>query len=809
MLNGTWIQAPEVAAIYAHMTATERRAAALLKCVFGLMFSVPLAIMGHLILSPSSSFGAVIFGFILFFTMTFALRPVLQSWYSYLRRFYCSTTWAKQQGIKPETLRLSRFSSPIADRPHERKSGRSWTTRLVISAAVVLVILIIVRMFFCEAFIVPSDCASPELPSGSRFLAWKMTKTFAARDLIVYRFEGHNNVGRVVRNEGADLIVNRNGEPNAKVAREDVIGKVICVYWRASAAPADSGRNADRVSQTPLETGRSVAPTAAAPDNTIVPATPAVNGGITKSPELQKAQDERYQTLQRAFEVVDARYRNATATPEEHMAALDALLEAQLDADKTKAERIATLERLQRYRRDFEKIILARYQNGTCSEVELHKAHAESLGAEIRLATEKAAGADDRSPAANQEFKVSIRRLQDGRIVAAAKALVIVDAQYGVGRADLVQRAAAADALLEAQLEAAEAKAARIAILQKLLENRVDVEKYMEARLKRGTGLEADWLKAKGDRLAADSRLAKEKAAADADDSSSKSGNPAKPRGSILLYATFGISAPIPKGMTRSELTDKLNAAIDRRLNSGAEKLARVRIRRLDSAEHLGAPVLDNGPIFVEVAVLRPDDADRQRVERLMSQPGTLEFRILANPQKDKQVIESATIDQRVDKKTNATFLALKEEVLDAAGKKLAWWVPVKGSPEPAFYSPGATVNRRKETKDRGLFDEVLVMADSCNVTGEYLTKSRQDWHRRKRSMHQSDIQRCWRKTGRQIDQRPLAGQVGPYFVPFGDHHRRRTLDRASDPQRRFISNQVARLRGTSPRKMRRISPMR
>ena len=327
------------------------------------------------------------------------------------------------------------------------------------------------------------------------------------------------------------------------------------------------------------------------------------------------------------------------------------LLEAQLDADKTKAERIATLERLQRYRRDFEKIILARYQNGTCSEVELHKAHAESLGAEIRLATEKAAGADDRSPAANQEFKVSIRRLQDGRILAAAKALVIVDAQYGVGRADFFQRAAASDALLEVQLDAAEAKAARIAILQKLLENRVDVEKHMEARLKSGTGFETDWLKAKADRVAAEGRLAKEKAENDADDSSSTSGNPAKPRGPVLLYAAFGISSPIPKGMTRSELTDKLNPRL-----IGDSTRAPRSLRECGFVDSTRPSIsecrrVDNGPIFVEVAVLRPDDADRRRVERLMSQPGTLEFRILANPQKDKQVIEAQPLTNGLTKR--------------------------------------------------------------------------------------------------------------------------------------------------------------
>ena len=58
--------------------------------------------------------------------------------------------------------------------------------------------------------------------------------------------------------------------------------------------------------------------------------------------------------------------------------------------------------------------------------------------------------------------------------------------------------------------------------------------------------------------------------------------------------------------MSASDM-DKLLKAIDRRLNSGPEKLARVR-------------KLDDGRF--EVALLRRNDADRQRVERLLAEPG-------------------------------------------------------------------------------------------------------------------------------------------------------------------------------------------
>ena len=100
---------------------------------------------------------------------------------------------------------------------------------------------------------------------------------------------------------------------------------------------------------------------------------------------------------------------------------------------------------------------------------------------------------------------------------------------------------------------------------------------------------------------------------------------------------------------------DKLLKAIDQRLNAGPEKLAQVR-------------KLDDGQI--EVALMRDNDKDRQRVERLLAKPGTLEFRILANEHDNKELIEQARKEPS------------KAEVLDASGKRLAWWVPVKEGEE-------------------------------------------------------------------------------------------------------------------------------
>jgi len=71
----------------------------------------------------------------------------------------------------------------------------------------------------------------------------------------------------------------------------------------------------------------------------------------------------------------------------------------------------------------------------------------------------------------------------------------------------------------------------------------------------------------------------------------------------------------------------KLLHVVEARLNGGAEKLAAV--RKLDDRR-------------IEVTLMRRNDAERQRVERQLARPGTLEFRILANNQLDKALIDRA-----------------------------------------------------------------------------------------------------------------------------------------------------------------------
>lgn len=95
----------------------------------------------------------------------------------------------------------------------------------------------------------------------------------------------------------------------------------------------------------------------------------------------------------------------------------------------------------------------------------------------------------------------------------------------------------------------------------------------------------------------------------------------AVPQGDVLTYEVD--PDVLPKGQDVD--MDKLARAIDRRLNPGVHNLAKI--RKLDNRR-------------LEVALLRRSDADKQRVVKLLALTGNLEFRILANPRDNKEVIE-------------------------------------------------------------------------------------------------------------------------------------------------------------------------
>jgi len=166
--------------------------------------------------------------------------------------------------------------------------------------------------------------------------------------------------------------------------------------------------------------------------------------------------------------------------------------------------------------------------------------------------------------------------------------------------------------------------------------------------------------------------------------------------GAVLIYEIDPAAALA--AMSAAD-RDNLRKAVDRRLNAGTEKLAQVR-------------KLEDGRI--EVALLRRNDADTQRVERLLARQGTLEFRILASNKKDKTIVEQARQDES------------KVDVVDRSGKRLAWWVPVKVDVGKSLNDDTDVVHRVRKQDGREVTD-ILVIADPQNITGDYLTQANVD----------------------------------------------------------------------------------
>ena len=143
---------------------------------------------------------------------------------------------------------------------------------------------------------------------------------------------------------------------------------------------------------------------------------------------------------------------------------------------------------------------------------------------------------------------------------------------------------------------------------------------------------------------------------------------------------------------------DKLIAAVARRVNPGGQK--EVTIRKYGNEQ-------------IEVIVPEIESEEVERIKRIISTTGNLEFRILANNRDDKELIE------------RAKAMPLSQMRLsDSSDNLLAWWVPVKEGEEQSFANYREIAKRTRTVGDRQIL-EILVDNDIYNVTGGYLTQAK------------------------------------------------------------------------------------
>ncbi|MGD0383860.1 MAG: DUF1559 domain-containing protein [Thermoguttaceae bacterium] len=162
-----------------------------------------------------------------------------------------------------------------------------------------------------------------------------------------------------------------------------------------------------------------------------------------------------------------------------------------------------------------------------------------------------------------------------------------------------------------------------------------------------------------------------------------------EPRGPVFIIEVDPRSDP-----SRIPVSDmnKLLNVIERRVNPDSKKIARIRIVEQSK---------------FEVAMLDRNEAEADRVQRLLERSGRLEFRILANTRDNKSLIERALKEPD------------KNVIKDSEGKREAWWVPIWEDQENKVISKDIAVRERKVDKKK--VTEVLVLQDKYNVTNDYL----------------------------------------------------------------------------------------
>lgn len=165
--------------------------------------------------------------------------------------------------------------------------------------------------------------------------------------------------------------------------------------------------------------------------------------------------------------------------------------------------------------------------------------------------------------------------------------------------------------------------------------------------------------------------------------------------GIVLTYEVVGTPGQQPAPADMQQLV----TAIDRRINPGWPRRAVVR---------------DVGG-RVEVGVYGDDPEVAARIDRILSAIGTLEFRILATTQNPQYATYISRAKLLSEKETE-----LKDE---AAGERLAFWVPVQGVNEQQRFVADPTLATREVAKPEGKQFQVLVVDDPWDVTGNFLTR--------------------------------------------------------------------------------------
>ncbi len=225
-------------------------------------------------------------------------------------------------------------------------------------------------------------------------------------------------------------------------------------------------------------------------------------------------------------------------------------------------------------------------------------------------------------------------------------------------------------------------------------------------------------------------------------------------RGGVILIYEVDQSKRSSHEPLSGEEMDKLIAAIQKRVNPAGTK--EVVIRKYGNQQ---------------VEIIDPvGKAEVDRLKRMISSVGDLQFRILANARDDKELIDRALAEPS------------KGRLYNTAGQLEAWWAPIKEGQEASFTSYRDMGIRQREVKGKRKITEVLVRNDDYNVTGKYLTKAAPDVHEGKPCVTFHFDPAGGQLFG-QIHEQPLARRAHRVQLQVGHYSGRRALLGAGDPK--------------------------
>ncbi len=251
---------------------------------------------------------------------------------------------------------------------------------------------------------------------------------------------------------------------------------------------------------------------------------------------------ERVELARRIKEVTEGQFKGGGVGFDALLAASKALLEAELDAAESRAARLDILAAMIRNGQEIVQHTAASAARGDVTSIAVDQARAAVLEARYQLAKEaegpgpgpgpiprpdgppsaasQVSAASANPPAAAPKADArpeSARNLARERVKLAREVKEISQQQYQVGRVEFEAVLRASKALMEAELDAADSKAARLDILAALVRGQEDVARIVTALVESARKSPRELAEARAAVLEARYRLAKDSETPDSD----------------------------------------------------------------------------------------------------------------------------------------------------------------------------------------------------------------------------------------------------------------------------------------------------